>query len=352
MTRQRKHQFFMLIFCVSIFAIATSCEGPAGKDGVDGINGDNGADGTPGVAGNAVCMECHNLDKKERVTLEYHTSGHAAGEAVAYAGNRNDCAMCHSDQGFRETRYTGADTMFASLNGAAQPIQCITCHSFHESLDFENEHNYALRTNDAVALLMYRADDPEAESVMLDLGDDSNLCANCHQPRTVSPKADNEGNAHISSSHYDGPHRGPQSTSLAGFGAYEIGTGWPDPGTGSKHATDASCITCHMPSADHSWTPSLDACNTTACHGSMTPLSTYSENLRQTTFRSDLELLKSKLQTAGLLDEEGHAVKGTFGVDSVGAVYNYKWLVADRSSGVHNFTYTERMITSSLAVFD
>ena len=106
-----------------------------------------------------------------------------------------------------------------------------------------------------------------------------------------------------------------------------------------------------MHSSDHSWTPSLDACNTTDCHGSMTALTTYSDNSRQVTFRTNMDLLKVALQTAGLIDVDGHPVKGTFGVDSVGAVYNYEWLVDDRSSGVHNLQYTEKMLATSLAVF-
>lgn len=339
-------QYLASIVCMIAFVFALSCEGPAGPGGVDGLAGLNGTDG---IDGNAVCMNCHSEAMKSRVTGEYNTSGHAAGAAVGYAGNRNDCAMCHSDQGFRETQYTNVDTCFSSLGGGAQPIQCATCHDFHPSLDFENEPNVALRTNSAVELLMYRAATPSSV-VMLDLKDDSNLCANCHQPRTLAPVADGSGDAYISSSHY-GPHHGPQSTTLAGLGAYEVGTGYPDAGTGSAHVTGSSCITCHMPDGNHSWTPTLEACNTTDCHGSMTPLTTLVDNARQTAFRTKMDELKSKLQTAGLIDADGHPVKGTYGVDSVGAVYNYGWLVDDRSSGVHNFNYTETLLNNTIAVF-
>jgi len=264
-----------------------------------------------------------------------------------YAGGRVDCGMCHSDQGFIETQYTGLDTLEHEL-GLPQAIQCSTCHSFHNSLDFTNEPNSALRTYDAVELVMYRADDPTAAAVMVDFNDASNICANCHQPRIVGPVDDGTGNSSaITSSHW-GPHHGPQATTLAGLGAYEVGTGYPDAGTGGKHVTDATCITCHMYNKEHNWEANLESCNTAACHnGSIT---TVSDNTRQTTFVTNMATLAAKLTTAGLL-VDGHPNPGTYPVDEVGALYNYEWLLDDRSNGLHNFGYTETMLTNSIAVF-
>lgn len=354
-------QLLSLALAACAFALVTSCEGPQGPqgppgaDGTDGIDGINGTDGTDGVDGNAVCLECHNLATKTLVTNQYEESGHYMSHLMydgrtvyQYAGYRVDCGKCHSDQGFIETQYTHLDTLQEDILGP-QPIQCSTCHDFHSSLDFENEPNVALRTDGPVDLLMYRADDPTADPVTIDLGDYSNLCANCHQPRTVSPVDDGNGNAYISSSHY-GPHHGPQSTTLSGLGAYEIGTGYPDPGTGSTHATSATCIMCHMPNSNHTFEPNVDGCNVSGCHGGT--ITTVTDNDRQVTFRTNLDALKTALQTAGLLDANGSPVVGTFGVDSVGAVYNYEWLVDDRSSGVHNFPYTEKMLENSLAIFN
>lgn len=316
----------------------TSCEGP------QGVAGANGSDGTDGVDGNAVCMECHNLTVKNQITNEYMTSGHAAGANVGYAGNRKSCGACHSDQGFVETQYSGQDTLFADIKGA-QPIQCHTCHSFHNSLDFENEPNSALRTTAAVDLLMYRA--AGKPSVVMDLGPGSNLCANCHQPRSAAPDLALDS-IYVANNRF-GPHHGPQSTSYAGLGAAEIGTGYPAPGMGSKHATDADCVSCHMHGNDHSWEPSLDGCNTTACHNGA--LTSYSDNSRQVAFRNLLDALKTKLQTAGMLDANGAPVKGTYLSAKAGALYNYVWLVDDRSSGLHNFPYLETLLNNSIAQF-
>src|SRR5210317_1932535 len=116
---------------IGALVVLTSCEGPAGPKGA------NGSDGTDGVDGNAVCMVCHNLTVKNNVMAEYMTSGHAAGTTVSRGGSQS-CGMCHSDNGFRETQYTGADTLAETIL-SPQVIQCQTCHDFHPSLDFENE---------------------------------------------------------------------------------------------------------------------------------------------------------------------------------------------------------------------
>jgi len=321
-----------------VFVFFTGCKGdtgPAGKDGSDGTNG---------VDGNAVCMECHNLTTKSEVTAEYLASGHAAGTTVAYAGGRKGCAKCHSDQGFVETQYTGQDTTANDI-ALPQAIQCGTCHSFHNSLDFENEPNFALRAYEPVELIMYRAAGQPV--VEIDLGAESNLCANCHQPRTVPPDMALDS-FYVSSTHY-GPHHGPQSTSMAGLGGAEIGSGYPTPGAGSTHVTDANCVTCHMHEAEHTWEPSLDACNAAECHNGA--LTSVTDNSRQNTFKTLMSTLESKLKTAGLLDADGHPVKGTFPTEEVAALYNYEWLVDDRSNGVHNFPYLETLLNNSIAVF-
>ncbi|HAW51006.1 MAG TPA: hypothetical protein DCX54_01575 [Flavobacteriales bacterium] len=349
MKRNSIVRFAMLAISVGSFALLSSCkgpEGPAGPAGPAGADGADGTDGTPGVAGNAVCMECHNIAKHDAIEAQWAASVHGIGEVAHSRGGSKSCGRCHSDQGFRETQYTGQDTLAAAI-GLPQAIQCGTCHDFHQSLDFENEPNYALRTIAPVDLLMFRAADPEADPVTIDLGSESNLCANCHQPRTAPPVADTAGNYKFTSTHY-GPHHGPQSTSLAGLGAAEVGTGYPAPGTGSTHATSARCVTCHMHDGEHTWEPNLAACNDAACHNGA--LTTVSDNTRQLAFATSMATLEAKLTTAGLL-LDGHPNPGTYPIDQVKALYNYEWLVDDRSNGVHNFPYLERLLANSIAVF-
>ena len=93
----------------------------------------------------------------------------------------------------------------------------------------------------------------------------------------------------------------------------------------------------------------MDACNTTDCHNGN--LTSTTDNTRQKDFETKMADLEAKLKTAGLLDVDGHPVKGTYLTDEVGALYNYEWLLDDGSNGVHNFDYTETMLDNSLAVF-
>ncbi len=349
----KRNKINVLLCGLSIlgFSLLTSCEGPMGPPGPQGIQGEQGPpgnDGTPGVAGTAGCIECHNLDAKYDVTIQYEGSVHATGSTAARSSNTS-CAPCHSNEGFVETQYTGADK---TVNGFAYPtrIDCGTCHSFHETLEMAEAPDYALRTTDPVELLMYRA--AGMDPVTVDLGDASNLCANCHQPRTAPPVDDGNGTAKVTSTHY-GPHHGPQTTILKGIGGYQLpDVDYPNQ---TPHSTGSSCVTCHMNESNHTFEPTLASCNTTDCHNG--DITTMTDNSRQILVENLLTTLGEKLLTAGLLEEdletgEYHPVVGTYGVDSVGALYNYETIVDDRSKGVHNFKYVEALLQNSIGVFE
>ena len=324
-----------------IFIVA-SCtkEGPAGKDGAPGING---SDGTNGVDGNVSCLQCHTFAIMDEINAQYETSGHAAGNFVGYAGGRNGCAMCHSDQGFVETQATGRDTTATNI-AIPMRIGCGTCHDDHVTFDFEVDgYVVPLRGVEPVELLMYRVID---EVVTLDFGGNSNICANCHQPRRTGPVDDGTGNFYISSTHY-GPHHGPQATLLEGIGGAELGSGYPTPGS-DPHRTQASCVTCHMAAyaseeGGHSWHTSLDACK--VCHDDAT---SFDYRGKQAEIAGLIEELKTGLMTQGVLDEEGHPVVGTYPIAHAQAFYNYAGIVDDRSDGIHNYEYIKTLLINSI----
>ncbi len=333
------HVFMLMILALAVAAGCTK-EGPAGPQGPAG------EDGTDGVDGNASCIQCHTIEYMNQIEEQYAMSGHSAGLYVGYAGSRNDCAMCHSDEGFRETQHTGLDT---TANDIPIPthIQCSTCHSFHQTLDFENDGpDYAVRENGPVDLLMYRGSEPP---VNLDFGNNSNLCLNCHQPRRAEPEDDGSGMFTITSTHY-GPHHGTQGTFLQGIGGAEIGVGYPEPGS-STH-TQAGCTGCHMheyadEEGGHTWKVPVASC--TPCHEGATTLDI---NGVQTEIEDLMEQLKDELLALGIIDEEGHPIPGTYPLVQVQAFYNYAGLVDDRSNGVHNPGYIKQLVTNSINVLD
>jgi len=320
-------------------AFLMSCEGPAGPLGADGADGISGVDG---VDGNAVCLECHNETTRDLVAEQYEESTHGTsnlmytGQTVYEYTNSEECGKCHSNEGFKETQHTGLDTIFAPY-GIPTRIQCETCHDFHETLDFSDSTNvdYALRTRTSVALLM------DDGATFLDFGNNSNLCTNCHQPRTAAPVDPGSGFVEITSKYY-GPHHGPQSTILAGIKAYEISGSTSYPSSDHAHKAGA-CNECHMNEQNHTMEADLDACK--VCHEGATDFDV--EDV-QTDVASKLAELKTALTNASLLDGDGYPVPGTYGIDTVGIIYNYKTVQEDRSMGVHNPPYILALLQNSI----
>ncbi|MCK4921415.1 MAG: hypothetical protein KAS71_10240 [Bacteroidales bacterium] len=345
---------FFLFALLAIFVF--SCEGPAGPPGADGIDGiagadgadgTNGTDGTNGVDGNAVCLTCHNVAVKTAISADYYISSHGIGGAVGYAGSRNGCAMCHSHEGFVETQFTGLDTTATGF-ALPQPIQCASCHDFHETLDFEGDGtDYALRASSAVDLF-------EVPGTTIDFEGSSNLCLNCHQPRDIAPVEDTVlVGQYVLTNTRLGPHYGTQSTLLEGIGGYEVAGTVDYPTAYWAHRTMTSCVDCHMVSSatvgegGHTWIPSVDDCVT--CHSSATD---FDVNGKQTEIDALHLALEEKLKTAGLLSETGSIVKGTYPIDQAGALWNYRTVYYDHSKGVHNYPYIYALLQNSIEVFN
>lgn len=312
-----------LVAVLAIFMFA-NCEGPAGEDGNDS------------------CVECHNSANMSLKSTQYEMSGHGAGLYVGYAGGRKSCAMCHSNEGFLETQRTGMDTTAYDIPIPTR-ISCETCHSgTHETFDAENDgKDYKLTTKAPVTLVI-------DESITVDFGPSSNLCANCHQPRTAAPVADDNGEARISSTHY-GPHHGPQASMLQGVGFAEISGSASYPAAGSStHASAVGCTTCHMGEAEgeeggHTFKPTVAAC--TACHSDAT---NFDIGGVQTEVEGMLEELATALTNAGVL-VDGTVVPGTYSAELVQAYFNYIGIEEDRSLGVHNPAYTKALLENTLA---
>jgi hypothetical protein len=337
----------------------SSCEGPEGPmgppgaDGQDGVDGVDGTDGTDGVAGNAVCLECHTVAVKDAVNALWAASLHGTSQTfypgspttVAYAGGRNDCAKCHSAEGFIETVWTGQDTTAAAIP-LPTGIRCKACHDFHSSLDFENEPNSAVRTTMPVTLLT--GDGPVEFT-----NEESNLCMNCHQSRR-NPADDTDGTAIVEVTAHYGPHHGPQANLINGLGGYEFRGEVTSGGTAGFGPHD--CISCHMGEVvgdtigGHTWVASIEAC--AECHGT-----DIEDGKAQV--QTLLAQLEDALFTAGMVDADGHAIESDdeavppvvveYQADSVGALWNFLLVEEDYSHGVHNFGYTIDLLTESIA---
>ena len=338
----------LLFVAALVLFVIPSCvkEGAPGIAGVDGADGTDGATGADGVDGTAFCLDCHNSTKMDAVEGQWASSVHGVsgimynGQRVyEYAGlgdARKECAVCHTQEGFIERITSGvSDSILVGL-AIAHPIGCDACHSGqHVTFDVENDGpDYALRTTEPIPLIF-------ADGDQIDLGSASNLCINCHQPRTASPEADGEGNFKITSTHY-GPHHGPQGTILEGIGFYIFAGDATVPGRGTNGHKEVGCTTCHMYEGSHTFNPSLDAC--TKCHGDQDD---FDIDGLQTEVEELLVEIAAELEAKGVM-LDGEVVPGTYPVDYARAYYNYIGIEEDRSMGVHNPKYVVAILENTL----
>jgi len=330
-----KHLLWLLVL-VSALALM-GCEGDQGPAGPAGTDGTDGTDGTNGTS-IPVCLECHGSDADFlQIQLEYVQSGHKAGLYVDYAGGREACARCHSKQGFVEYAVMGDVTGDISDPVA---IDCATCHTVHP-------FTFGVRLNGPVTLV--------SDGVtVVDFGDNSNLCANCHQARTAPPEiAAPADSASITSTHY-GPHHGPQAMVLWGTGFSEIAGSTSYPANSLHLSQGATCTTCHMAEYEageggHTWNPALSACN--GCHFS--PDTDFNHGNVQTETQDNLDALRDLLVDQGVVeyvaaDDAYEPVVGKYPMIQVQAYFNWIGLTEDRSLGVHNPPYVNALLENTI----
>jgi hypothetical protein len=302
----------------------------------------------------ASCFTCHSdsntwiVARKE----QWEKSVHASGAHITE--NTSSCSRCHTNEGFVSLIQTG--TPIAVENPTA--IGCFTCHAPHTT------GNLTLRTNASYMLL------DSTSSSTYDKGQ-SNICVNCHHARRNVRTYVYDGVE--MDSHY-GPHYSVQADMLLGTNAYEYSGVTYDNSYHSYGVTEG-CITCHMEtvvgytlgghSMNMAWEgeDNVEACNSTICHhGTITDFNRPAAedydndgNIEGVQDEIDglLDELKTMLIAADLLTSEGDPVERNVAAqDSVGAVYNYEFVLGDGSRGIHNTKYAVALLQSSIAFLE
>ena len=336
-----KHLLWLLALLPAIALMG--CEGDAGPAGVAGADGDDGAAGANGMSP-SVCMDCHNEADDLQIQLEYSMSGHKAGLWVAYTSSKPyfaDCAPCHNKEGFQRFA-AGSETVLVADPAA---IDCATCHVVHP-----DPNAFDVRLAGPVTMIW-------DDTYTLDFGDDSNLCANCHQSRDPEPNiAAPADSFEIDSTHY-GPHHGTQANVLEGVGLAEIlgSVDYPSPGgpPGSHLGMGQTCVACHMDTyADgaggHTWHPMVSSC--TGCHAGAAD---FDINGFQTDTHAKLVILRDLLVDLGVIeyvvdDMEYEPVVGTYPMVQAQAYFNWYGLEEDRSLGAHNPDYFDALLDNTI----
>lgn len=304
----------------------------------------------------ASCFGCHgdeNLEvrhAREQWALSKHGSGETVERNRVHSAFYEDCERCHTQEGF---------LAYISDSEVEPPyhfshIGCFTCHAPHTNGNLE------LRTEAAVTLL---------DGSMYDHGE-GNLCANCHQSRA-------DVNTYVTTGPLPsrfGPHHGPQGDMLNGTNGYEF------PGidyTNSAHTTGVAngCVDCHFEGGGafstagvggHTFTmeneevatENVGGCNVSGCHSNLetlnrTATADYDGDGSVEGVQDEIVALMDSLEillVAAEVFEDGSPITGAdiTDINVAGAVFNYMFVLEDRSNGVHNAAYAAGLLQSSI----
>jgi hypothetical protein len=321
------------------------------KEGPQGAPGTNGKDGKDGLSA-ITCQECHNFsDTIVAKIFQYDASRHATGSTLLEASN-NQCAPCHSSQGFAEVLATGAFKTAAGITDAA-PINCRTCHQIHKTY---TNADWTLATT-APYRMRY---DSTVTVNLAGSGGTANLCGRCHQARAANPPltnpSSNTDSINITSTRW-GPHHGPQSNVLSGRGAYNDGAFRDSP-----HKDLIGCINCHGRNAQGNLVgghtlimtssetgDNFAVCLNSSCHPDAT---SFDVDGKQTEIQGLYQQLKVKLAAFNMLDTNQMLInKKKYAQADLAVFWNFMLVDADRSMGVHNYKYTYDLLQDGITHF-
>jgi hypothetical protein len=341
---------------LGVVLILAACAGAAGAPGEPGPQGPAGApgpagpQGEPGQAPSAAeltCTECHNdttlIWSKEAQFRE--NSVHGTGEAFI-RGETTACAGCHGTEGAKARINAGLPPHDPSVEGVVNvsPFDCRTCHNIHTTF---TKADFSLTGGEQPVAL-------EMTGGTFD-GGAGNLCANCHQVRNPKPEV-KDGNVAITSSRY-GPHYGIPAPMLLGEGGLGVS------GSPSAHykTVEDTCVACHMGDEfNHTYAPKVARCQ--ACHadakdfdinGARTEITAMVEELHA--IFVDKKMLNPATDLWGIYDpatdkwsNPSATAPLTVPEAVANAMWNYKFVVYDKSMGVHNSAYTKALLEAAL----
>jgi len=324
-----------------------------------------------------LCDDCHGSNPKHNIVWAragYNHSGHKNNGNAFYA-NGDDCQKCHTHEGFVQYVRTGKIDPESVVKYPSQP-DCNSCHDPHKNGDL------SLRTAKTVSL---------ANRKKYDKGK-SNLCANCHQVRGTAAQIVKPSPAKDVKIYW-GAHHGPQADMLLGTNAYEF--------PGKKYYSSVhsrligdGCVRCHMsyPKARYGFGPELSGhsfkvkadvhghvkLNTSGClvncHPDLTQVTDedvfaykskadFDNNGKVEMLQEEIEgLLKRFVNKKGSgvlqkLDPPMYHPDGSWNLKQskkkrslkeMAALYNYKFVLEDRSNGIHNAPYAIQILYDSL----
>jgi hypothetical protein len=327
-----RNNLVILTLSLAGAVILGACAAQPGPPGPPGPAGPAGPQGEAAAAADLSCTECHNdttlIWSKESQFRE--RSVHGTGEAFI-RGEGTNCAGCHGTEGAKARINAGLPPHDPSVVGVTNvsPFDCRTCHDIHTTY---TRADFSL-TGDAQPVALERTGGTFDGGL-------GNLCANCHQVRNEAPTVTG-GNVEVTSSRY-GPHYGIPAPMLLGEGGLGV-AGSPSP---HYAVVENTCVACHMgEERNHTYLPDVERCQ--ACHADTED---FDINGVQTEIEAMLEELHGIFVEKGMLNPETDLwiVPATYPEAVANAMWNYKYLVYDKSMGVHNSAYAKALLEAAL----
>lgn len=334
-----------------------SCHGPGGPHVSDIMNPDLRPPASIAMVDADVCGKCHS-QAHHTLYEDWSTSGHSAvtdtvANYISSGRNLNSCGECHSGD-YRQLVLHEGQTVGNDHFAGVEPddlngITCVTCHNPHEATGLGTSLDG--HTDTQLRYELTRISPPSDVEADTSNPNRFGLCGQCHHTR--------------SGDHWQKtsrpPHHSPQANMLNG----EM---MRPPGTVSlvanrQHAhtfAERACANCHMhreqgqpgdltptPSG-HDFVINFDGCRD--CHPPAQNIESRT-NIYQATTQSRLDGLKASLDAKygdGVWDfgNNPNAADQARIPDATKQVrFIYYYVSYDGSLGVHNPSYTDRLLT-------
>lgn len=271
------------------------------------------------------CEACHGPGSE-------HVKGGGDPTRITVDYSAELCGGCHTGSHhptYDEWKVSDHSKALATLKGSSHAQdRCLVCHSS----DYWYDRSVTLETaQDGITCVMcHFAHGSNFEHQLREEGE--RLCALCHTDEMARPPST--------------PHHA-QDEMLLGIGGYEWPQGGPYGNSPHTYEIEERCMRCHMYSRDfeseekpaitgHSWKPNIEVCR--ECHKGANNFNIHGARTR---IERLLEELEAKLEQQK--NEEAQ--------DYIYAKFNYGFVEADASMGVHNYDYAKQLLEDSIEFY-
>ncbi|MBI5473274.1 MAG: T9SS type A sorting domain-containing protein [Ignavibacteriae bacterium] len=345
------------------------CHGPAGDHKLTGDKMKVGK-----TLSGDVCNQCHDGSGRHSLGTYYNTSGHAKLlYGGASEGGRSNCQPCHTGKGFmyymdHNKDTTGLAAGWVASRDAGTSISCQVCHDPHGSSNPKQLRTMTLKGDSLRNGYVLPANLRTSPG---------HLCGNCHSSRysiNVRIKATQPPYFGFSSRFY--PHYNMQTDMLYGANGSQTDSSFV--GLATHAGLEGGCVTCHMQGrmrsnntlANHSFSMTdttygfraVTVCK--SCHGEIEDFNDirafydFDRNGRIEGVQTEIQGLLDRLK-AVLPQRNGEVVGGgtvtaadsaliANRLDYLRGIWAYKFVLEDRSKGVHNSKYAVRILYQAL----